>query len=429
MNDLIKWKEKKHKLPLMLLGARQVGKTYLLKKFAETYYDEYVYINFEQNNFFAKMYEADLDPKRIIGEIELYINKKINPENMLIFFDEIQLSDKAITALKYFAEQFPEYDIVCAGSLLGVVIQRESFSFPVGKVEFHYLFPFRFDEFLLGIGNELLVEKIKECYSSNAKMPTIIHEKAISLYKQYLCVGGMPAAINEFIVKGEDLVAFDQTVHENIINAYIADMSKYSSSSESVKVQAIYKSIPEQLAGDNQKFKYSVVQNGAKASRFGSAIEWLILSRTNLECSLIKRPEYPLRAYKEKGFFKLYLSDVGLLMCLAKMPFKMILLEGEHNLFKGAITANYVAEQLKSNNEELYYWKSNTHEVDFIVQIDDEIIPIEVKSSNNKRSKSLNEYIRKYNPQYAIRLSTKNFGYENGIKSVPLYAAFEIMNK
>jgi len=427
MQNLIKWKEKKNKNPLLLLGARQVGKTYILKEFAKKYYNDFIYINFEHNSVFKEMYKENLDPVRIIEEIELYFNKKINPNDTLIFFDEIQLSDKAVTALKYFAEQTPEYDIVCAGSLLGVAVQRESFSFPVGKVDFHYLYPFKFDEFLCGIGYELLVEKIIDCYHNNSEMPTVIHEKILKLYKQYLCIGGMPAAINEFVSKGLDLVAFDRMVQENIINAYIADMSKYTTGSEAVKVQAIYKSIPEQLAGDNKKFKYSVVEKGAKASRFGSAIEWLILSRTNLECSLIKRPEFPLIAYKEKGHFKIYHNDVGLLMSMGNIPFRVIMLSNEHNLFKGAVTENYVAQQLKSNNDELFYWKSKTHEVDFIAQINDNIIPVEVKAGDNKRSRSLNEYIKLYSPKYAIRLSAKNFGLIDGIKSIPLYAAFGIL--
>ena len=426
IKDLIKWKEKTNHLPLLLLGARQVGKTYLLKEFAKNYYKDYVYINFENIQSYHSLFESDLNPKRIISDLELYFNKKINAKDTLIIFDEIQYEKKAITALKYFAEEMPDYDIVCAGSLLGVSLQRENFSFPVGKVEFTYLYPFTFDEFLRGIGQEILLDRIEICYRTVVEMPELIHNKLISLYKQYLCIGGMPAAIKEYINNNYDLVDFDRNVHNNIINAYLADMSKYTTSSEVVKVQAIYKSLPEQLAGDNRKFKYSIIEKGGKASQFGSSIEWLLMSLVNIECSLLKLPEFPLSAYKEKGYFKIYMNDVGLLMSLAQIPFKIVMLENEHNLFKGAITENYAAQQLKMNNEELYYWKNKTHEVDFIKVINGEIIPIEVKAGNNKRSRSLNEYIRLYNPKYAIRLSTKNFGACNQIKSIPLYAAYLI---
>jgi predicted AAA+ superfamily ATPase len=428
MEYLIKWKNKKNKLPIVLLGARQVGKTYLLKEFAKKHYEDYIYLNFESDSYLKELYEKDLDPKRILSEIELYLDKIIKPDKTLIIFDEIQIAEKAITALKYFAEELPEYDIISAGSLLGVAVQRENFSFPVGKIEFMYLYPFMFDEFLIGIGKGIYIDKINSCYENNEAMPLPIHEKLNNLYKHYLCIGGMPAVINEYKYKEMNLQHFDRNIHQNIINAYIADMSKYCSGTESVKIQAIYKSIPEQLAGDNKKFKYSVVKKGSKASEFGSSIEWLMLSNLNIECSLIKRAEYPLSVYKEKGYFKVYLSDVGLLMSLSKMPFKKVLLENEHNLFKGAITENYVAQHLKVKNKELYYWKKNSYEVDFLVDINEEIIPIEVKSSTNTRSRSLKEYIRSNNPEYAIRFSTKNFGFDGKIKAIPLYAAYCINN-
>jgi predicted AAA+ superfamily ATPase len=426
MNDLIEWKNRKNKLPLILLGARQVGKTYLLHEFAGKYYDDYIYINFEKNKEFMEFYDRDLNPERILEEIELYFTKRINPENMLIVFDEIQYCDKALTALKYFSEQLPDYDIVCAGSLLGVMFQREKFSFPVGKVEFHYLYPFTFDEFLDALGSRMLVDKIRSCYIVNEKMPEPLHIKLLDLYRRYLCIGGMPSAINEYLLKDMDILSFDRAVHRNIINAYIADMSKYTNSSDSIKIQAIYKSIPEQLASDSRKFKYSLVEKGGRSSRYGNAVEWLILSLINIECSLINRVEHPLKVFSEKGFFKLYLSDVGLLMSLSGMPFKSIMLESTRHMYKGAVTENYVAQHLKLKNTDLYYWKNNACEVDFLHIIDDEIIPVEVKASHNKRSRSLNEYIKIYDPEYAIRVSANNFGFKNEIKSVPLYAVFMI---
>lgn len=238
----------------------------------------------------------------------------------------------------------------------------------------------------------------------------------------------MPASINHYLDVDSDLLVFDRSIQENIINAYIADMSKYTSNSEVMKVQAIYRSIPKQLASDNKKFKYSVVEKGSKAATFSTSIEWLLLSRMGLVCQMINRPEIPLSAYVESKHFKLYMSDVGLLMNMTRTPFNILTNQHEHNLFKGAITENYVAQQLQAGGNPLYYWKSTTHEVDFILQDQEQIIPIEVKTSSNTRSRSLMEYMRKYNPDYAIRLSTKNFGYQGKIRAIPLYSTHLLPN-
>lgn len=427
MKKLLEWKNKKNQSPLILLGARQVGKTYLLEAFAKNNYETFVYINFENEPSQKHMFEYDLNPKRIIGEIELSIAQKINPENTLIFFDEIQQAPKAITSLKYFKEQLPQYNIVCAGSLLGVMLLRESVSFPVGKVEFEYLYPFSFDEFLIGIDCQMLKEKIEACYMKGEQMPSMIHERLMDYYKRFLCIGGMPAAINNYKENGEDLLLFDQSIHENIINAYIADMGKYSKNSETIKVQAIYKSMPGQLARENRKFKYSTVQKGAKASQFESSIEWLLSSRLNLMCQCLKYIDFPLSAYQEERIFKLYMSDVGLLNKLGRIPYAVIM-GNEHHLFKGAITENYVAVELYTNKFELYYYRRKAIEVDFILQIDGAIIPVEVKANSHTRSRSLNGYIERYAPDYAMRISANNFGWANNIKSVPLYAVFCIKN-
>ena len=318
------------------------------------------------------------------------------------------------------------YHIIGAGSLLGVALNREDYSFPVGKVEMHYLYPLTFDEFLRGIGLELMLPRIEEAFHKNEALPTVIHEQLIERYTQYLYVGGMPAAINEFSRTGLNIVDFDRSVHENIINAYIAYMSKYTSKSEVLKVQAIYRSIPDQLAGDQRKFKYNLVEKGAKALTFGSSIEWLLLSQVSIQCDLINRGEIPLSVYKEPKSFKLYFSDVGLLMAITRIPYMTMVRENEHNLFKGAITENYVAQQLKAKGYDLYYWKNNTNEVDFILQKDEAVIPLEVKASVNKRSRSLMEYIREYHPKQSIRVSKRNFGSADGIKSIPLYSVYLI---
>lgn len=424
IKDMIKWKNKKKRLPLILLGARQVGKTYLLREFAKQYYEDMIYINFELEPQMKSLFDKDLKPERILHELELIYMKKINYDKVLIVFDEIQAEMRAVTALKYFAEQEKDIHIIGAGSLLGIALHRENYSFPVGKVEFHYLYPLTFDEFLCGIGQKAFVEMIRTSYKKNEALTSVIHEILIEKYLQYIYVGGMPAAVNEFVDCDYDILKFDRSVHENIINAYIADMSKYTTKAEVMRVQAIFRSIPNQLAGDTKKFKYNLVEKGGKALTFGSSIEWLLLSQVCIESTMINRVEIPLSVYSEAKSFKLYLSDVGLLMTMAKIPYQIISRENEHNLFKGAVTENYVAQQLKAKGYEVYYWKNNTHEVDFILQKEAEIIPIEVKSSVNTRSRSLKQYIEIYKPDLSIRISQKNFGLVDGIKSVPLYATF-----
>lgn len=425
-NDLMAWREKENRLPLLLLGARQVGKTYLLKEFAAQYYKDFVYINFELEPQMKTLFDKDLIPERILSDIELTYMRKIDIETTLIIFDEIQLEMRAVTALKYFAESLVQYHVVGAGSLLGVALNRENYSFPVGKVEMHYLYPLTFDEFLMGIGSEMYLPRIEEAFNKNEALPEVIHDQLIERYTQYLYVGGMPAAINEFNRCGLRIVDFDRQVHENIINAYIADMSKYTTKAEVMKVQAIYRSIPDQLAGDQRKFKYSVVEKGAKALTYGSSIEWLLLSQVSLECAMVVRGEIPLSVYKDPKGFKLYFSDVGLLMAITRVPYMTMVRDNEHNLFKGAVTENYVAQHLRAKGYDLYYWKNNTSEVDFLLQQEENIIPIEVKSSTNKRSRSLMEYLRQYQPRQSIRISRRNFGFNDGIKSVPLYAVYLI---
>ena len=426
MMDLIEWKHKKNRLPLLLVGARQVGKTYLLNEFASKHYSNSIYINFELEPQMKSLFDKDLKPDRILSDIELIYMKKIVPEETLIIFDEIQLEMRAVTALKYFAESLEDYHVVGAGSLLGVAIQRENYSFPVGKVEIHNLYPFTFDEFLKGVGADAYLPRIKASYDHNEALPDVIHDQLIDKYTQYLYVGGMPAAIREFNRVNQSIIDFDRMVQTNLINAYIADMSKYTTSGEVLKVQAIYRSIPDQLAGDQRKFKYSVVEKGAKALTYGSSIEWLLLSAIAIECDMVNRGEIPLSVYRDPKSFKLYFSDVGLLMAMTRVPYMTVAKDDEHNLFKGAITESYVAQQLKSKGYDLFYWKDNANEVDFLLQKESDIIPIEVKASTNTRSRSLKEYIRQYHPQVSIRISKKNFGLSEGIKSVPLYAVYLI---
>jgi hypothetical protein len=307
----------------------------------------------------------------------------------------------------------------------GVKINRFNDSFPVGKIRMEYMFPMNFEEFLLATGKEMLLQKIKECYSKMEPMPSFAHEEALSLYKRYLCVGGMPESINNFIENDMDILKYDSKIISNIIEMYIADMNKYVKNNlETVKIEKVYKNIPAQLAKDKKTFKYNLIEKDARKRKYETPIEWLISSGMILYSNRLKKTEIPLKVYKDEEDFKLYLSDVGLLVSLSEIKYSDIVLDKVFS-FKGAITENYIAQEFISKDISLYYWTyGRDAEVDFIIYNDDGIIPVEVKSGDNVKSTSLNAYIRENKPKYAIRLSTKNFGFENNIKSIPLYAAF-----
>ncbi len=421
--NLLYWKNSQNKLPLMIIGARQVGKTYLIKEFAQKEYSDQIYINFEEEKLISEFFENTLNPEKIIAKIEEYYNKKINIENTLIIFDEIQKCEKAITSLKYFCESENHYNVICAGSLLGVKINRFESSFPVGKVRIEYLYPLDFEEFLWAIGEKSLAEMIKEHFKSNKAIEQIFHEKIMNLYKEYTCIGGMPACINEFVQKDKKIVEFDKNIQESIVLSYIADMAKYTVGAEAIKTNEVYNSIPSQLGKENKKFQYKLIGNktGGKR-RYESSIQWLINSGIVLKSTLINDARPPIYTNKKENIFKIYLNDVGLLMNLGKIDFETILFDMS-SIYKGMITENYVAQTLKKNGNELIYWESESKaEVDFIISQKGNIIPIEVKSSERVTSKSLTTYMKKYNPEYAIRISSKNFGFNNNIKSVPLYA-------
>lgn len=420
-NNLLNWKEKNSKLPYMLVGARQTGKTYILTEFCKSEFENYIYINLENMTDIAKIFEETLEPKKIIQSIEVILNTKINIENTIIFIDEIQTSEKAINSLKYFAEAEEEYKIVCAGSLLGVKINRFKSSFPVGKVWIDYLYPMDFEEFLIAIDEQNLNEMIKESYKNMKPMLEAVHEKALNLYNEYMCIGGMPSNILEYIKEGKDISKYKDDLSNIIITSYLADMSKYTENTEAIKNNKIYNSIPEQLGKENKKFKYSIVEKSARSREYETSLEWLVASNMILKCNNIKTPKSPLKAYTDEAF-KIYLSDIGILRVLSKITINEILLN-KNMLYKGVLAENYVAQILNNKYKELYYWQLGSYyEVDFVINIDGDIIPVEVKASDNITSKSLNYYIERYKPKYAIRVSTKNFGFSNNIKSIPLYA-------
>lgn len=420
--DLKKWKNDS-KMPLMLVGARQVGKTYVLDNFCKENYEKYIYINLDKEEDISQIFESSIDPDTIIEKIEIIKNINIDIENTVIFFDEIQVSERAITSLKYFCESVKPYKIVCAGSLLGVKINRFKSSFPVGKVTIKYLYPMNFEEFLLSLNEDKLIDEIKTHYITNESVIEPIHEKAMDLYKKYLVLGGMPQVINDFLNNEKNITHVNFGLQEQIITSYLADMNKYTENSEGVKNSQIYNSIPKELARVNNTFKFSLVDESARKSRYESSLDWLLASNMVLKCDLTEKNESPLKAFVNSLKFKLYLSDVGLLRSLSNIEYNEILLD-KNEMFRGVLTENFVACSLFPKSKELYYYNFDKYEIDFLVKIDGEIIPIEVKSGRRTNSKSLNEYIKKYNPKYSIRISGKNFGFDNNIKSVPLYAVF-----
>ena len=419
---LMEWKDN-FKKPLMLIGARQTGKTYIISEFCNQNFENYLYINLEKEENIQKIFQETIDPKEIIEQIKIIKNIRFDIEDTIIFLDEIQVSEEAISSLKYFCESNLPYKIICAGSLLGVKINRFKKSFPVGKVNIKYLYPMDFEEFLIALDELELINMIKKHYLSMEAMPSIIHEKACELYKKYLIIGGMPEVIKNFIDNGKNLSELNLELQEQIITSYLADMNKYTNNTESIKNAKIYNAIPKELARENNTFKYSIVDESARSERYESSLDWLLAANMVLKCNLTNRNESPLKAFIDETKFKIYLSDTGLLRALANIDYREILSDN-HSMFKGALTENYVICNLYPNFKELYYYTFQQFEIDFLIKINGDIIPIEVKAKTNTKSRSLNEYITKYHPKYAIRLSLKNFGFENNIKSIPLYAIF-----
>ncbi len=422
--QLESWKNMKERKPLILQGARQVGKTYMLKEFGNKFFENTVYINLETNIAVNQYFGQDISPERIIQYLEAVTSQRIIAGKTLIILDEIQSSERALLSLKNFCEDAPQYHVATAGSLLGIAINREQYSFPVGKVYEVKMFPLDFEEFLWALDKQLLSEQIRVHFANNKEIPAALHEQAIELYKRYLIVGGMPAVINEFVSTNSLLTVVD--IQGSIFNEYIADMAKYADAATSIKIRGCYNSIPIQLAKENKKFQYKIVQRGGTASIFGEAIEWLISSGIVLKCHKLEHGFMPINVYIDLSDFKLYMSDVGLLTMKSGMAQQLILSSLEmNNQFLGSMAENYVAQEFNAKGYTLVYWKNNnTAELDFVIQKENEIIPVEVKKGKRTRSASMRLFSNKYNTSYALRISMKNFGFENNIKSVPLYAVF-----
>lgn len=423
-SELLEWKnQNKNRMPLLLYGARQVGKTFTLMEFGEKNYENVVYVNLETNKSVSAIFDDDISPLRIIRYLESIAGEVIRPGSTLLILDEIQSCERALTALKYFCEQAPEYHIAAAGSLLGVAVNRKKYSFPVGKVNSMTLYPFDFEEFLWAVGQERIAEEIHYSYDVKCAMVEPLHQKALEYYRYYLLIGGMPAAINEFVSRGR-LVLVPNVQHE-ILDNYIADMAKYAAEEETVKIRAAFNSIPAQLAKENKKFQYKVVQRGGSSAMFGASIEWLEQSGIVLKCRKTAQGFNPISVYEDLSSFKLYMGDVGLLTAQSGISQQTVLL-GEANTFMGAVTENYIAQQLVARGYNIYYWAPDNSqaELDFVTEQKGNVLAIESKRGLHNRSRSLGMFIKKYMPYRAIRFSEENFYTTQSVEGIPLYAVF-----
>ena len=411
---------------MILSGARQVGKTYSALTFGKEHYKNTVYFSMEDSREVQSVFERDLRPERIIRELSAQSGQSIFPGDTLIILDEIQSCERALTSLKYFCENAPEYHIIAAGSLLGVAMNREKHSFPVGKVDMLTLHPLDFEEFLLANGNEPLIALIRESFSAFA--PLSLHDMALDLYKTYLVVGGMPQAVIEYTATKD--FNFVLAAQKTINDAYIADMAKYASPQETTKIMAAWASIPAQLSKENRKFQYKIIKSGARAHDYETPLDWLKFAGIIHKCVRVTEGKTPLTAYADNDSFKAYMMDTGLL-CSKLGIAANIILTGAPSFdgFKGALAENYICQALSTNGFTPFYWSSpGKAELDFVFQDSrGNIIPLECKSAGNVKSKSLRQYVLLFEPPFAVRASAKNFGYEKGIKSIPLYALFCLM--
>lgn len=413
------WKKSSRRKPLVVMGARQVGKTTSLKKFGASEYLNYVHVNFENNDELKGLFEKNLDPKRIIKALSIELDANIVPEKTLLIFDEIQECPNALNSLKYFNEKANEYHICAAGSLLGVKLARTK-GFPVGKVNFAHMFPLNYMEFLEALGQTRLKEFL-ETIDPTESIPSPLHEKCLDYLKIYMYTGGMPEAVAMY----RDTEDFLQTreVHHEILRTYALDFSKHAPPNIIMKISECWRSIISQLAKENKKFIYSVVRQGARARGYEDAIQWLVEAGLFYKIYNVHTPKIPISAYENRDIFKTYLVDVGLLNTMANLPLKVIL--HNHELFqefRGSLTENFIAQELSQQHEQLYYWTSeNRAEIDFILQYEENIYPLDVKSGHSKHKKSLLTYSKKYHPSKLLRTSPMNLIQNGDVFNCPLY--------
>ena len=420
IEKLYKWKNNKRRKPLIIEGARQVGKTWLMKEFGKQAYADTVYINFDSNSRMANLFSADLDTDRLIMGLELYAGRKINPENTLLIFDEVQEVPRALASLKYFYENAPQYHIVCAGSLLGIALHQGT-SFPVGKVDFLKLYPLSFSEFLMATGNERFAELLKK---QDYEMITSFKQTYIDALKHYYFVGGMPEAVQSF-AESKDFNEV-RAIQKRILAAYEQDFSKHAPNEIVPKIRMLWNSIPSQLARENKKFIYGLVREGGRAREYETAIMWLSDCGLVHKVSRVNAAGIPLKAYEDLKAFKLFIVDVGLLGCMTGLR-QRTLLDGDDLFveFKGALIEQYVCQQLKTIEDLGVYYYTNDRgscEIDFVVDTGEQIVPIEVKAETNLRAKSLKTYRERFEPELSVRTSMADYKKEDWLLNLPLYA-------
>lgn len=424
IEKLYRWKESRRRKPLIIQGARQVGKTWLMKEFGRSAYRDMVYINFDSNSRMAELFASDLNTDRLIMGIELYAGKKIDPDSTLLIFDEVQEVPRALSSLKYFYENAPQYHIICAGSLLGIAL-HEGTSFPVGKVDFLELYPLSFREFLMAVTG---IQFAKLLDSQDYKMITSFKQTYIEALKQYYFIGGMPEAVENFTEERDFYEV--REVQKRILEAYEQDFSKHAPLEIVPKIRMVWNSIPSQLAKENKKFLYGLVREGGRAKEYETAIMWLCDCGLVYKIERVKGGGIPLKAYVDQKAFKLFVVDVGLLGCMTGLSPK-ILLDGKDLFkeFKGALTEQYVCQQLKTlENLSIYYYTNDrgSCEVDFVVDTGERTVPVEVKAEVNLKAKSLKTYYEKYQPEISIRTSMADYRPEEWLMNLPLYAIEEI---
>lgn len=429
IKDLKKWKEKARRKPLLLTGVRQCGKTYIVEKFGKESFDSYVYVNFESADNLASVFDYDFDVKRIVTELERYFRTKIVAGETLVFFDEIQECPRAITALKYFCENMKDLHLICAGSLLGVALKEEALSFPVGKVNRLQLYPMSFKEFVIANGRADLIEIFDE-WPIDRVIPELYSVPMKKLLKEYYIVGGMPEVVQTWI-DTHDIEEVEE-VQKDILKDYADDFSKHAPSAEVPKIRWIWDSVPVQLAKENNKFVFSHVKEGKRSAELEDALQWLENAGLIIKTELVEKPEIPLEGFADKTYFKVYMSDIGLLRARSGVSAQTIYNESDLFVrYKGAFAENYVLNELKSIGKEPFFWRSgNSAEVDFIYESAGEMVPVEVKAADNTQAKSYKQFCKKYSPRVGFKMSEKNiavnFCEKTTTYSIPLYLGWNI---
>lgn len=429
IKDLKQWKGKKRRKPLLLTGVRQCGKTYTINEFAKECFDSYVYVNFESTENLSAIFDFDFDIQRIVSELEKHFKTEIIPGKTLVFFDEIQECPRAITSLKYFCENMQELHIACAGSLLGVALKKEQIAFPVGKINRMQLYPMSFKEFVIANGRNDLIDIFSKWPTERA-IPALYSVPMEQLLKEYFIVGGMPEAVKTWVESHD--VAEVEEVQKEILSGYADDFSKHAPANEVPKIRWIWDSVPVQLAKDNNKFVFSHVKKGKRSAELEDALQWLSDAGLIIKTELVEKPELPLAGFADKTYFKVYMSDVGLLRTKSKVSARTILDETDLYIrYKGAFAENYVLNELRVIGKEPCFWRSgNTAEIDFVYESEGNMIPVEVKAADNTQAKSYRQFCKKYEPKKGFKLSRKNIA-ENMCEktrtySIPLYLGWNL---